>query len=269
MCEDVSHSMFENSNAASPSKLLPTKSVSQQSRSSSGRSLREQPTALGSGQHLKNLSKVVGAKVNDFLRRKELANHSSFGVTEVNECAGAGLSHKGDDALLGGQDQAVGQSSIEAIPRLDPPPLITKKRTPRALKTTQDMLMVSPSLADNVEACFPEEIQERTCQPARAQEGGEGRSEIRSPAEEGHGGSPSRPFCVPDLIHKENPEPGRNSAFQIAPPTCPENLALSLSLTLGKCLPEYRLPSSMDPSTPRRTSTLESEGHSPDLLSFE
>ncbi|KAL8177424.1 UNVERIFIED_CONTAM: hypothetical protein K2H54_004526 [Gekko kuhli] len=107
MIVEVNHTTFENSNAASTSKLLPTKSVFQQSRSSSGRSLREEPMALGSSQHLKNLSKVVGAKVNDFLRRKEPANHSSLGVTEVNESAGAGLSHK-EDALLGGQDQAVG-----------------------------------------------------------------------------------------------------------------------------------------------------------------
>ncbi|XP_054836299.1 uncharacterized protein C1orf226 homolog [Eublepharis macularius] len=225
--------------------------------------LRGQPSAFGGSQHLKNLGKVVGAKVNDFLRRKEPADHSNLGVTEVNESAGAVLSHR-EDALLGGQDQVAGQSPIDAIPRLDPPPLMTKKRTPRALKTTQDMLMVSSPLVGSTEASFPEEIQERACQPASTKEG----DEIGPPAQEEDGASPSRTFSVPDLIHKENQEPRLNSAFQIPSSPASENLALRLSLSPSKCLPEHHLQSSIDPSTPR-TSTLESEGRSPDLLSFE
>uniref|UniRef100_A0ACB8F205 Uncharacterized protein n=1 Tax=Sphaerodactylus townsendi TaxID=933632 RepID=A0ACB8F205_9SAUR len=254
--------MFENSNAASSSKLLPIKS-----RASPGTSARGQPTAFGGSQHLKNLGKAVGAKVNDFLRRKEPANHISLGVTEVNESTGAVLSH-GEDALPGGQDQAAGQSPTDAIPRLNPPPLMTKKRIPRALKTTQDMLMVSPPLMGSAEACFPEEIQEPACPPARTKEGEEEWREITSPAIEEDGASPSRTFSVPDLIHKENPEPRLNSAFQIPSSPCPENLAHSLSLSPGKCLPECHLQNSTDPATPR-TPTWESEGRSPDLLSFE
>ncbi|XP_077188402.1 carboxyl-terminal PDZ ligand of neuronal nitric oxide synthase protein-like isoform X2 [Paroedura picta] len=261
------HRMFENSNAAFASTLPPPKSASQPFRSSLSTSPRGLPTAFGGSQHFKNLGKAVGAKVSDFLHRKEPSSHSSLGVTEVNESAGAVLPHT-EDAASGALGQAVGPSPIDAIPRLDPPPLITKKRTPRALKTTQDMLMVSPPLAGSVEACFPEETQERACTPARTKEGEEGWSEMGSPALEENGGSPKMTFSVPDLIHKENPEPRPKSDFQTPPPTCPENLTLLLSVTPGKHLPEGHLPSSIDPST-ARTPTLESEGRSPDLLSFE
>ena len=42
-------------------------------------------------QHLRNLGKAVGAKVNDLLRRKEPAGPPSLGVMEVNPSAGAVL----------------------------------------------------------------------------------------------------------------------------------------------------------------------------------
>ncbi|KFP01658.1 Uncharacterized protein C1orf226, partial [Calypte anna] len=85
-------------------------------------------------QHLRNLGKAVGAKVTDLLRRKDPAALPSLGVMEVNPQAGAVL----DKGPLCSEDGAAG---LDAFPRLEPPPPITKKRTPRALKTPQDMLI--------------------------------------------------------------------------------------------------------------------------------
>jgi carboxyl-terminal PDZ ligand of neuronal nitric oxide synthase protein len=46
---------------------------------------------VGSSQHLKNLGKAMGAKVNDLLRRKEPSGLGSVGVMEINKTAGAQL----------------------------------------------------------------------------------------------------------------------------------------------------------------------------------
>lgn len=94
--------MFENSNTTLTAKLPIVKSAF---RSSTGTNLRVLPEWKTGSQHLKNLSMTVGAKVSDFLRRKESTNQSIFGVTEVNECAEATFSC-GQGTLLGGQDQA-------------------------------------------------------------------------------------------------------------------------------------------------------------------
>ena len=51
---------------------------------------------MGSSQHLKSLGKAVGAKVNDFLRRKEPSSLGSVGTTEVNKTAGAQLAGGAD-----------------------------------------------------------------------------------------------------------------------------------------------------------------------------
>ncbi|XP_053106645.1 uncharacterized protein C1orf226 homolog [Hemicordylus capensis] len=252
--------MFENSNTVPTPKLPPAKSASLQCRSSSGMSLRGQSTAfewVGGNQHLKHLSKTVGTKVSDFLRRKESSSHSSLGVTEVNESAEAALS-AGGGTLLSSQDQAERQVPIDSIPQLSPPPLITKKRTPRALKTTQDMLIASQPSMKNTDGSIPEESQGGPCQAARTEEW---------EAQE-DGTSPRRAFGVPDLIHKDNLEPKLNTAYRICPISCAENSALSLISSPDKSLPECLLQSNMDPSK-ANISTLESEGHSPDLLSFE
>lgn len=50
-----------------------------------------QPSRPAGSQHLRNLGKAVGAKVNDLLRRKEPAGLPSMGVMEVNASAGAML----------------------------------------------------------------------------------------------------------------------------------------------------------------------------------
>ncbi|XP_033006973.1 uncharacterized protein C1orf226 homolog [Lacerta agilis] len=259
MLDRFDQNTFENSNTTASTKLPAAKSVSLHPRSSPRVSPRGHPEWGGGSQHLKNLSKTVGAKVNDLLRRKETSNHSSFGVTEVNERAGAALSC-GHGKLLGGQEQEEWQAPVDAIPRLNPPPEIAKKRTPRALKTTQDMLIASQPLAGSVEASIPEGSQEHACQPSRREAA---QSEIGLLTQEEVGTSHSRACGVPDLIYKENLEPKLNTAYRIPP--SPENVALQLS---HKSPPECQFESSMGPST-AETSTLEAEGHSPDLLSFE
>lgn len=106
----VDKSIFQNSNTSPTTKLPPAKSGAQHSKSSPGMSPRGPPAAfewVGGSQHLKNLSKAVGAKVNDFLRRKEPANHSDLGVTEVNQRAGAALPG-GADTLMGLQGHTEG-----------------------------------------------------------------------------------------------------------------------------------------------------------------
>lgn len=50
-----------------------------------------QPSRPAGSQHLRNLGKAVGAKVNDLLRRKEPAGLPGVGAMEVNASAGAVL----------------------------------------------------------------------------------------------------------------------------------------------------------------------------------
>ncbi|XP_039182076.1 carboxyl-terminal PDZ ligand of neuronal nitric oxide synthase protein isoform X2 [Crotalus tigris] len=253
----VDQSMFENSNTTLAPKLPIVKSAF---RSSTGTNLRVQPEWKTGSQHLKNLSMSVGAKVSDFLRRKEPINQSIFGVTEVNERAEAALPF-GQGTLLGGQDQANRQTSTNVIPRLNPPPLSTKKRTPRALKTTQDLLIASEPQMKTTEILLPEELGELQCPPTNKEAAFR---EINS-LTQGKVGTSNRAFDVPDLIHKKNMEP-KQSAIHGIPSTLPENVTLRLDLSAGKCLPEYQ---SCKMPSEAKIPTLEGESHSPDLLSFE
>ncbi|XP_034265827.1 carboxyl-terminal PDZ ligand of neuronal nitric oxide synthase protein isoform X3 [Pantherophis guttatus] len=254
----VDQSMFENSNTTLTAKLPIVKSAF---RSSTGTNLRVQPEWKMGSQHLKNLSMTVGAKVSDFLRRKESTNHSIFGVTEVNERAEAALSC-GQSTLLGGQDQANRQTPTSVIPRLNPPPLSTKKRTPRALKTTQDLLIASEPQMKTTETLLPKELRKLQRLPTNTEAAFR---EINSLTQREVGTS-NRAFAVPDLIHKENIEPKQSAIHSLSSSTLPENVALRLDLSASKNIPEhqsYKMPSEA------KIPTLESESHSPDLLSFE
>ncbi|XP_026559225.1 carboxyl-terminal PDZ ligand of neuronal nitric oxide synthase protein isoform X4 [Pseudonaja textilis] len=254
----VDQSVFENSNTTLAAKLPIVKSAF---RSSTGINLRVQPEWKTGSQHLKNLSMTVGAKVSDFLRRKEPTNHSIFGVTEVNECAEAALSC-GQGTLLGGQDQANRQTPTNVIPRLNPPPLSTKKRTPRALKTTQDLLIASEPQMKTTETLLPKEFQELQWLPTNTEADFK---EINSMTQREIGTS-KRVFDVPDLIHKENMEPKQSAIHGISSSALPENVTLRLDLSAGKNIPEHQ--SCKTPSE-AKIPTFESESHSPDLLSFE
>ncbi|XP_063057290.1 carboxyl-terminal PDZ ligand of neuronal nitric oxide synthase protein isoform X2 [Engraulis encrasicolus] len=156
----VDQSMFENSTVAQQQQKI------QSSRSSARRSLGNTPGSPasssladgsnlaggqkmgGSSQHLKNalnLGKAVGAKVNDLLRRKDPSTLGDIGVTEVNKNIG------GVWSIADGSGVANSHASFDNFPRLDPPPP-GKKRVPRALKTTQDMMISSDPVVASPES---------------------------------------------------------------------------------------------------------------------
>lgn len=144
----VDQSMFENSIAQqqSPQTSRPGQASARRSPASAnpnlGSSSVDSPSS-GGQQRLKNainLGKAVGAKVNDLLRRKEPSHLGDIGVTEVNKNVGAVWS------CMDQFNQTTANShisSLDSFPRLDPPPPSGKKRLPRALKTTQDMMISS------------------------------------------------------------------------------------------------------------------------------
>ncbi|KAL6108385.1 nos1ap [Pungitius sinensis] len=144
----VDQSMFENSIAqqSSPQTSRSSQPSTRRSPASAnhnlGSSSVDSPSS-GGQQRLKNainLGKAVGAKVNDLLRRKEPSHLGDIGVTEVNKNVDAVWS---DMEHLNQTTANSHISSFDSFPRLDPPPPSGKKRLPRALKTTQDMMISS------------------------------------------------------------------------------------------------------------------------------
>ncbi|XP_022421244.1 carboxyl-terminal PDZ ligand of neuronal nitric oxide synthase protein isoform X2 [Delphinapterus leucas] len=269
----VDHSMFENLNTALTPKLQPSRSFPHVSRPAAPSSAALGPVEpggpglwVGSSQHLKNLGKAMGAKVNDFLRRKEPSSLGSVGTMEVNKTAGA--------QLAGGADVDDGRSSLqEAFPRLDPPPPTTRKRTPRALKTTQDMLISSQPVLSSLEygtELSPGQPQDSppTAQPSPADASQpEAIVEMVDRGEALPNGEVS--LSVPDLIHKDNQDEPKLKVTECRRASSPglierNGLKLSLSpISLAEPLEDSSPP-------PRaRTSSLDMEGPHPDLLSFE
>ncbi|XP_035863048.1 carboxyl-terminal PDZ ligand of neuronal nitric oxide synthase protein isoform X3 [Sander lucioperca] len=144
----VDQSMFENSIAQqqSPQTSRPGQPSARRSPASANHNLSSSSVdspSSGGQQRLKNainLGKAVGAKVNDLLRRKEPSHLGDIGVTEVNKNVGANWS------CMDQLNQTTANShisSFDSFPRLDPPPPSGKKRLPRALKTTADMMISS------------------------------------------------------------------------------------------------------------------------------
>lgn len=80
----VDQSLFENASASTAPTPRPQ-------HVHTAAAAPPQPPRPASSQHLRNLGKAVGAKVNDLLRRKEPASLPSVGVMEVNASAGAVL----------------------------------------------------------------------------------------------------------------------------------------------------------------------------------
>ncbi|XP_007171744.2 uncharacterized protein C1orf226 homolog isoform X2 [Balaenoptera acutorostrata] len=269
----VDHSMFENLNTTLTPKLQSSRSFPHLPRPAAPSSAAlgsVEPGGpglwVGSGQHLKNLGKAMGAKVNDFLRRKEPSSLGSAGTMEVNKTAGA--------QLAGGADVDDGRSALqEAFPRLDPPPPTTRKRTPRALKTTQDMLISSQPVLSSLEygtELSPGQPQDSppTAQPSPADASQpEAVMEMMDRGEALPNGEVS--LSVPDLIHKDNQDEPKLKVTECRRASSPglierNGLKLSLSpISLAESLEDGSPP-------PRaRTSSLDIEGPHPDLLSFE
>ncbi|XP_031792649.1 carboxyl-terminal PDZ ligand of neuronal nitric oxide synthase protein isoform X3 [Sarcophilus harrisii] len=279
----VDQSMFENSNTAPTPKLQPSRSFPHLSKSTALSSTALGPMEpsgpglrVGSSQHLKNLGKAVGAKVNDFLRRKEPGNlGNTAGVMEINKNAGATLSAP-DDAPPGSWQEEERSTLLEAFPRLDPPPPVTKKRTPRALKSPQEMLISPQPVVSSLEygaellAGPPQEP------PSTVPSLGEPVSEDNLGPESSTElpGSESLPngevpLSVPDLIHKDSQSDFKLRTTEwrrVSSPSLSERNGLKLSLgPLGLTEPQE------DGSPPprARTTSLDNEGPHPDLLSFE
>ncbi|XP_043856776.1 carboxyl-terminal PDZ ligand of neuronal nitric oxide synthase protein isoform X7 [Dromiciops gliroides] len=280
----VDQSMFENSNTAPTPKLQPSRSFPHLSKSTASSSTVMGPMEpsgpglrVGSSQHLKNLGKAVGAKVNDFLRRKEPVNlGNTAGVMEINKNAGATLSAPGDTPPGTWQEEER-SALLEAFPRLDPPPPVTKKRTPRALKSPQDMLIspqpVMSSLEYGAELSSGPPQEPPSTMPSLGEQASddnlrpEGSMEMVPESEALPNGEV--PLSVPDLIHKDP-----QSDFKLrttewrrtSSPSLSERNGLKLSLgPLSLAEPQE------DGSPPprARTSSLDNEGPHPDLLSFE
>ncbi|XP_059002105.1 carboxyl-terminal PDZ ligand of neuronal nitric oxide synthase protein isoform X4 [Mustela lutreola] len=255
----VDHGMFENVNAAHAPKLQPSCSFPHLSRLAAPSSAAPGSGVwVGSSQHLKNLGRAVGAKVNDFLRRKESSSLDGAGAMEINRTAGA--------RLASGVPGEEARSALpDAFPRLDPPPPITRKRTPRALKTTQDMLISSQPVLSSLE--YGTELSPGQPQDPLPTAPPEAPLEVVDKGEALPNGEVS--VSVPDLIHQDGqdePKPKMTECRRASSPGLLERNGLKLS----RSPPDLAEPLEDGSSPPRaRTSSLDNEGPHPDLLSFE
>ncbi|XP_036891247.1 uncharacterized protein C1orf226 homolog isoform X5 [Sturnira hondurensis] len=263
----VDHGMFENLNTSLTPKLQSSRSVPHLSRS--GAPSAPAPGSgepggpglwVGSSQHLRNLGRAMGAKVNDLLRRREPWGMGSVGAMEVNRTAEAQLVGAAD-----GEDD--GLAGPDTFPRLEPPPPITRKRIPRALKTTQDMLISSQPVLSSLECgaeLSPGQLQDPppSAQPAPA-DAAQPETAVEAAIPNGEG-----PLSVPDLIHQDAQDEAKLKASECrgaSPPGPSESNGLPLSLSpLG--LAERQ---DSGPRAGARTCSLDTEGPHPDLLSFE
>ncbi|XP_016371557.1 carboxyl-terminal PDZ ligand of neuronal nitric oxide synthase protein-like isoform X2 [Sinocyclocheilus rhinocerous] len=280
----VDQSMFENWNAAEQPKLSFRQAGSSTSTDTSAGS------KTGGSQHLKNalnLGKAMGAKVNDLLRRKDPSSLGDIGVTEVNKNVEPVWSSL---AEMGHSTARNSHISLDSFPRLDPPPPTGKKRLPRALKTTQDMMISSDPVVASPESSFissPDKISKDKAelQPDRRPE----ESSLEKPSEPGdrvdsqmektpglelkneptavvtdEGVDQSQLLLsVPDLIHKDNLDPKKlaSSETRMASTPCPGKGGCRISVTEGELLGNG--------TADYRTLSLENEESHPDLLSFE
>lgn len=299
----VDQSMFENSNTSSTPKphhgKMPGSARGTAAGSSSTSAVPDSAGKWAGGgvsnhQHLKsaiNLGKAVGAKVNDLLRRKE-SNAMVAGVTEVNKNAEGVLA-----MAAKGETQPVASGGaltlLESFPRLEPPPPTVKKRTSRALKTTQDMMISSvpvvncgdisdppvpcadqrevlalESKASEVEDDLSGSVDNVTPNAADADANTkpedkhcntlESSEDISSPA-----------LSVPDLLSKDPVDVKLKPAGQEkrgASSPSPDEACLRISLSDDDLLAN----DSEDSGVPRqRCSSVENEERHPDLLSFD
>lgn len=86
--------MFENLNTALTPRLQSSRSVPHLCRPADALGSAEPGGPglwVGSSQHLKNLGRAVGAKVNDFLRRREPWGPGTVGAMAINRTAEAQL----------------------------------------------------------------------------------------------------------------------------------------------------------------------------------
>ncbi|XP_075038602.1 carboxyl-terminal PDZ ligand of neuronal nitric oxide synthase protein isoform X2 [Mixophyes fleayi] len=271
----VDQSMFQNSNAAQMPKPQLSCSLTQLTKPTQSNSdLPGVSILAGSTQHLKNLGKAVGAKVNDFLRRRD-ADRGDIGLTEVNKTVASALCSKERTLSLNEEEM----SKFESFPRIEPPPPVVKKRISRALKTTQDMMIspnpvlsgpekqvISPEASLDLTNDTAAEIalEENELEPSKCLVGsltnGKAEAHISEHAENQTEVFSELSLSVPDIIHKEVSDTNfRETAHY------PDKKVVCLSqedLIEGEA-------NNSDWSSWPRNSTLDNEGPHPDLLSFE
>lgn len=196
--------------------------------------------------------------------------------------------------------------TLDSFPRLDPPPPTNKKRLPRALKTTQDMMIssdpvvASPEVPDScatspVKAPLnqmdkskhqpPEEEEDTWKEPERhsgptpplncalkQEVGGTVEPEsvgLEGPKEKNEEDSSQLLRSVPDLIHKDTMEPKPRLAgtdTRMASTPCPGKPNIRISMGED----DLQDNGSVDSGVPRqRSSSVDNEEPHPDLLSFE
>uniref|UniRef100_A0A3P9P0D2 Uncharacterized protein n=1 Tax=Poecilia reticulata TaxID=8081 RepID=A0A3P9P0D2_POERE len=258
----IDQSLFENSIAQKQSPQMSragqhsTRSLSASANSNSGSTFIDSPSS-GGQQRLKNainLGKAVGAKVNDLLRRKEPSHLGDIGVTEVNKNVAfvvkPGPLAPGINPFL---PLLFSSQMFDSFPRLDPPPPTGKKRVPRALKTTQDMMISSDPVVEQEERST-----EMTGRPKGDEE--ERRHQLQ--------------LSVPDLINKNPPLESRAKPCDVWQRASSPDSRLASSPILGKAScrislgEEVLLGNGAPCSKDSGGGTEEAEPH-PDLLSFE
>lgn len=251
----VDYSLFENLNTAPTPRLQSSRSVPHLSRPADAPGSVESGGPglwVGSSQHLKNLGRAVGAKVNGFLRRREPWSPGSVGAMAVNRTAEAQLADGAD-----GEDERL--AFREAFPRLDPPPPVTRKRTPRALKTTQDMLISPQPVLSSLE-CGTE--------PSPAQPVPADASQPEATVGMADGGEAlpngELSLSVPDLIHQDGQDEPRLQTTEGGTASSPHPIT-----TNSRKASLAETPENSSPHPRARTPSLDNEGPHPDLLSFE
>ncbi|XP_007893847.2 carboxyl-terminal PDZ ligand of neuronal nitric oxide synthase protein isoform X2 [Callorhinchus milii] len=303
----VDQSMFENTNTAPTPKLQHSKAAAStkgpQAASVTCAGGGESTVTGGksvsgiNSQHLKsaiNLGKAMGAKVNDLLRRKEQSTVMDVGVTEVNKNAEGVLTMTESDEKGLGRNNGI-QGFLDTFPRLEPPPPVAKKRMPRALKTTQDMMISSDPVVHSTDVSDisytatadetsmqedtkpekkPEEIETPLpgsilkMVPSSANSEAQLENELRSTIENAE--DISEPVhSVPDLLNKEPVDIKLNPAAhekRMASSPLPDKPCLRISISEDDILEN----DSEDSGVPRqRSSSVDNEELHPDLLSFD
>ncbi|XP_055020611.1 carboxyl-terminal PDZ ligand of neuronal nitric oxide synthase protein-like [Boleophthalmus pectinirostris] len=192
----VDQSMFENSSAHRQSPQVSRPASSKRSPAAVSHSLGSSASDIpssGSQQRLKNAINLGKAKMTDLLRRKEPAHIEDIGVTEVNKSVDLSWSLSQSSSL----------SPLDSFPRLDPPPPSGKKRVPRALKTTQDMMISSVPVVSS-----PESTDSASCPPTPHKS--PPTPEKRPPTPEKRPPTPEKttPIISPDMLAAKQEEAG-------------------------------------------------------------
>ncbi|KAG8436647.1 hypothetical protein GDO86_007663 [Hymenochirus boettgeri] len=272
----VDQSMFQNSNAAQGLKLQQSHSLTQLTRHSNSSDTTGVSILAGSTQHLKNLGKAVGAKVNDFLRRKD-TDRGDVGVTEVNKTVAAELL-RSDKTSSGNQDGREITRFIESFPRLEPPPPTTKKRIPRALKTTQDMMISPNPVLGSPEKHGSANLEIKQDPPSALDPQGENpqvskhqtdklingqeETEFWEDTENEKGNHLEDALSIPDLIHKEKSEMDKKV------PSSNHTGSTGIKSSISQDVFEEEI-NNVDLNSWPSISTIDLEDPHPDLLSFE